>query len=121
MALMVPDILPHLIENDGEKLFYSAASSLPDEYTVLYSYKFQLGDDVREKFREADFVIVHPSMGYLVVEVKQGEVSFQSGQWYELKHRDYLPMAKDPVDQATQVMFGILEAYKQETKWHQFY
>jgi hypothetical protein len=79
MAKMVPDILLDTIENNGEQIFYDRASKLPDAYTVLYSYTYQLGDEVREKFREADFVIVHPSLGYVVVEVKQGEISYQDG------------------------------------------
>lgn len=83
MATMIPDILPEMIENNGERMFYSAARELPDNYSVLYSYKYQLPYDVRESIREADFVIVHPSLGYVVVEVKQGDIAFRNNQWCE--------------------------------------
>jgi ATP:corrinoid adenosyltransferase len=120
MAKMVPDILLDTIENNGEQIFYDWASQLPDAYTVLYSYTYQLGDEVREKFREADFVIVHPSLGYVVVEVKQGEINYQDGQWYELKAGEYYPLSKNPVEQAKTAMFSILQAYKKETKGKDF-
>lgn len=76
MAHMVPNIDPRMIENDGEKAFYTAAQKLSDGFTVVYSYKYQCADnaDILEHIGEADFVIVHPSLGFLVVEVKQGDI-----------------------------------------------
>jgi hypothetical protein len=41
MAKLIPDISPESIENNGELLFYGAAAELPDDYTVLYSYKYR--------------------------------------------------------------------------------
>ena len=66
MATIIPDILPESIENNGERMFYTAARELSGEFTVLYSYKYQLPYDVRESIREADFIIVHPALGYVV-------------------------------------------------------
>ncbi|MGI6449056.1 MAG: nuclease-related domain-containing protein [Desulfitobacteriia bacterium] len=99
MANMIPDILPETIENNGERMFYSAAAELPREYTVVYSYKYQLPYDVREGIREADFIIVHPALGYVVVEVKQGDIAYRGNQWCEFKNGEYQPMHKDPVEQ----------------------
>ena len=55
MAKMIPDILPETIENNGERLFYAAARELPGEYTILYSFKYQLSSDVRMGIGDADF------------------------------------------------------------------
>lgn len=74
MATMIPDILLETIGNNGERMFYTAASEIPDEYTVLYSYKYQLPYDVRESIREADFAIIYPSLGYTVKRACGGGV-----------------------------------------------
>ena len=146
MARMIPDVSPRMIENDGERLFYSACRDLPSEYTVLYSYKYRMGNihsgssesseitSISEKsainppenpeafhaIGEADFVIVHPELGYVVFEVKQGNIMYANGQWHEFRpsgkgsfHRTR-PMAKDPVDQAQRAMWAILERYKEK-------
>ena len=120
MANMIPDILPENIENSGERMFYTAARELPNEYTVLYSYKYQLPYDVRESIREADFVIVHPALGYVVTEVKQGDIAYRDNQWCEFKKSEYQPMHKDPVEQAQQTMYAILDFYKKETNGKDF-
>lgn len=117
MAEIIPDIDISAIENDGERIFYQAARELPFGYTVLYSYKYQLTkeEELAPPVREADFVIVHPSLGYLVVEVKQGDISFINGKWCEFKKGDYQPLQKDPVEQARSAMFAILDEYKKHT------
>lgn len=118
MATMIPNIDPKSIENNGERMFYHAAAELPPEYTVLYSlkYKSQEEDHENEQIKEADFVIVHPSLGYLVVEVKQGEISHRDGTWYELKNNGYVPLNKNPVNQAQNAMFAILRCYKERAR-----
>ncbi|KKM08721.1 hypothetical protein SY88_21605 [Clostridiales bacterium PH28_bin88] len=122
MATMIPNIDPFSIENNGERMFYQAANELPNEYTVLYSYKYTSNEheDAFAKIKEADFVIVHPGLGYLVVEVKQGEISYQNGIWYELKNRGYQPIKKNPVEQAQNAMFAILQLYKERAKTQHF-
>ena len=69
MATMTPDIDPALIENSGEQRFYEAARELPAAYSVYYSYKFSSGEHAENPalIYEADFIIVHPRLGYLVV------------------------------------------------------
>jgi hypothetical protein len=122
MATMIPDLDPRMIENDGERRVYAALRALPADYTVLYSYTFRtmprIGADA--DFGEADFVVVHPSIGYLVLEVKQGKVGFANGQWYEEKRTGQQPMGKDPVAQAIKAMYAILNRYKEKAKADSF-
>ncbi|EEG79075.1 nuclease-related domain-containing DEAD/DEAH box helicase [Dethiobacter alkaliphilus] len=114
MARMIPDLDPQTIENDGERQFYTAAARLPKEYTVFYSFKFLTPEEHghAEALREADFVIVHPALGYLVVEVKQGEVAYKEGQW-QIDHNGTWAPLKNPVEQARTAMFAIREQYRQ--------
>lgn len=118
MATMIPDLDPRMIENDGERRVYAALRALPADYTVLYSYSFRTmpSTGANADFGEADFVVVHPSLGYLVLEVKQGKVGFANGQWYEEKQSGQQPMAKDPVAQATKAMYAILNRYKEKAR-----
>ncbi len=121
-ARVIPNLDPVSIENNGERLFYQAAAELPADYTVFYSCKYVLpgDDDHPDLIKEADFVIVHPALGYLVVEVKQGEIMYRDGCWWEHKDRDYIPIRKDPLQQAQQAMFAILDAYKEKAKTNSF-
>lgn len=148
MARMIPDVPPQMIENDGERLFYSACRDLPREYTVFYSYEYKMeslglegsegigpgqtistrsgvgrpkNTDRLQAIGEADFVIVHPELGYVVFEVKQGNVMYANGQWHEFKpsrsgaSHHTQPMAKDPVEQAKRAMWAILKRYKDKS------
>lgn len=118
MARMIPDLDVRSIPNDGERSVYGAAQRLPDEYTVLYSFKYGTSapEDPTQRQGEADFVIVHPSLGYLVIEVKQGDVVYANGRWHEYKGGGYRPMAKDPAEQAERAMYAILSRYKQAAR-----
>ena len=118
VATMIPDLDPRMIENDGESRVYTALRTLPAGYTVLYSYRFRTTPDGDEDADpgEADFVVVHPCLGYLVIEVKQGKVGFSSGQWYEEKQGGQQPMSKDPVAQAEKAMYAILDRYKEKAE-----
>lgn len=117
MARMIPDINPLYIENDGERRFYQAAQQLPDEYTVCYTYRYwqRESQEETERFKESDFVIVHPQMGYVVVEVKQGIILYRDGNWYEYKNSEYKILSKDPIKQAQSGMFAILDEYKKRS------
>ncbi len=115
MVKMVPDIDPGLIENSGEQRFYEAASELPPAYTVYYSYKFSAGEHAENPalIYEADFIIVHPRLGYLVVEVKEGQYQYFNNRWQKQLGSDYVDVEKDPVGQAERAMYNILGKYKQ--------
>ncbi|MGI6631420.1 MAG: NERD domain-containing protein [Bacillota bacterium] len=115
---MIPDLDPRLIDNDGERRVYSALRRLPASYTVLYSYKFRTGvpSDLEGDAGEADFVVVSPTLGYLVIEVKQGKVGYGNGQWYEQKQGRQEPMSKDPVSQVEKAKYAILDRYKDKAE-----
>lgn len=113
MAIMIPNIDPEGIDNCSERSFYRAAKQLPLGYTVLYSYKFkdkQRTEDF-DVICEADFVIVHPAIGFIVVEVKSGEIDYRNGIWSEYKGGSYCELHRNPVEQVRNATFAILNAY----------
>lgn len=113
MARMIPEVDPEVITNSGERRFYQAAQQLPDSYTICYSYRYKMDENqhYQEMFREVDFVLIHPAMGFLVVEVKQGLATYKNGSWFEYKNNQYIKLSKDPVKQARDGMFAILKQY----------
>ncbi|MDW7663012.1 MAG: nuclease-related domain-containing protein [Bacillota bacterium] len=119
MARMIPDVSPMTIENEGERCFYTIARQLPADYTVLHGYKY--GEEHEEDrqpdiIREIDFIVVHPAMGFVTIEVKQGDVMYQDGIFLELKDRGrYRPMKKDPMKQASDAMYGVLHQYQEKS------
>jgi len=119
MARMIPELNPDTIENLGERLFYEAAYNLPDTYTVLYGYKY-FQHLHNELVREVDFIIIHPTHGFLVIEVKQGEAAYYAGQWHEMKLGGYLPLHKDPIEQARTAMYHILHLYRSDNRNQDF-
>lgn len=115
MAKMYPhyekDELVSQIKNDGERIFYEACMKLPDSYQVVYSFEyFNRGQGERE----ADFIIVHPAYGYLVVEVKEGEIAYKNRKWYEWK-QGLIVLDKDPKEQAKSAMYKIRDLYSKKT------
>lgn len=118
MAKMIPDIPLETIENRGERTFYELARKLPDEYTVFYSYKFALEDDASDPYnlREADFIIAHEHYGFAVIEVKEGTLTYNNGLWYSSQDGKAYPFDKDPVEQARNAMFAIVNRYRNKYK-----
>jgi hypothetical protein len=119
---MIPDLDLRMLENDGERRVYAALKGLPAGYTMMYSFKYGYmrpgtgspePDPERPESGDADFVVVHPSLGYLVLEVKQGKTGYSDGRWYEEKQGGQEPLSKDPVQQAQNAMYFILERWKE--------
>ena len=115
MAKLIPYLNPLTISNNGERALYTALSKLSDEYTVCYSYKYGIVDEDKSIFpyREADFVLLHPQLGYMVIEVKQGDISCFRGEWQEFKNGSDTELGKNPVEQAESAMIAIVNKYKE--------
>ena len=82
MALMYPTSLPDDVASAAERrLFGLFQAQLPDDFVVLHSVKWLVRERRFDRDGEADFLIVHPDLGILVLEVKGGgvRVDDQSG------------------------------------------
>lgn len=125
MARMFPDPLPEYVRENpfrgAEARVYDVlAKQLPAAFSVFYSSPW-LGTtpDGREIDGEADFVVAHPDLGMLVIEVKGGAVSRDgtTGQWrtrdgYGIVHR-----IKNPVEQARQSKHQLLQKLRDSGVW----
>lgn len=103
---MVPEV-PNLeaIPASEQKVYVALDKALPEEYRVFHSVCYYVGPDGRAPLREgeADFVILHPERGLLVLEVKGGGVKKdRDGRWYSTGRNGKEIAIDDPFRQVQQ-------------------
>lgn len=112
MAVMIPPVGPDQIPYDSERVTYEALARLPSEYVVMHSYPWLRPDRDRGVLMEgeADFLVLHPDFGMLVLEVKGGAPELRGRQWY----RGGEPI-RDPFEQARRSRYALLDAVEERT------
>ena len=95
-----------------EKVFKALKRTLTDpSFTVLYSVPWVTRKDQHADARdhEADYVIIHPQLGILVIEVKGGSLKNDRGSfWRVLASGEMIP-ADNPVMQVRGNYYGLLD------------
>lgn len=110
-ARMIPSIDPVTIEDLGERAVYIALrDQLPDGWVVRHNYTFTYWAGPKLGDGEADFIVMAPGLGLMVLEAKQS-YSFTSvdGQWYTVDRRGGRTKTKNPFDQAQANKHKIVE------------
>ena len=103
MARMIPSKLsPTTKSNAEKKLFKIFAEDLSNDYIVFHGAWWQHIKYVVQD-READFIIIHPDKGILILEAKGGEIKYDSVDkaWYQNQIR----MKISPFEQARQIRY----------------
>lgn len=94
----------------AELLVYDHLATLRDKWTILYHRSIKRETDYGISDREADFIIAHPDLGVLVLEVKGGGIAREGGDWYTIplselikppEKRQRYRLKQSPYDQAT--------------------
>ncbi|WP_267394203.1 MULTISPECIES: AAA family ATPase [unclassified Sphingomonas] len=117
---MVPAALPAATRADprrsAEVQVYDAIAGDPllDGFLVLYSCEWVDHFDGLLRDGEADFVLAHPHVGYLVVEVKGGRVGRRvaDGKWTTKDRHGDVHVISNPIAQALKSKKVILEALR---------
>lgn len=115
MARFLPPVALDAINYPSEQAVYKALQGLPDGYVVLHSFPWLRpirsleGAPLQEG--EADFVVLHPQRGLLVLEVKGGQPRLEGRTWV----RGRQPM-KDPFRQAQRNRYALLDAISERTR-----
>ena len=111
MARMLPSVDASHLEHASETPVYVALrDQLGDDYFVLHSYPWLRpwrGDALVEG--EADFVVLHPTRGLLVLEVKGGEAIRHDGYRWFRDTKDGPREFQDPFKQAQRNMHALLD------------
>jgi hypothetical protein len=118
MARMIPAVDPSELEHASEEVVYVALQrQLSDEFIVLHSYPWlrPWRDDGALLEGEADFVVLHPHHGLLVLEVKGGETIRHDGHRWFRDTRDGPQQFQDPFLQARRNMHALLDIAKERS------
>jgi hypothetical protein len=122
VAKFFPEHLPESVLNDpqkqAERRVFDSLSALGPSFVIFYSVAWQARKGGKARDGEADFVIVHPDFGVLVLEVKGGGVSFnaQTGEWTTTDRYGEI-FVIDPVEQARKSHYTLLEKLKDLPEW----
>ena len=92
----------------SEILVYRYLETLDDNWYVWHSVEW-LGPKYSSP-RETDFLIFNPEYGFLVLEVKGGEVNYENYEWKIVSHGGKVNK-RDPVSQARGATFYFLRKY----------
>ena len=117
MARMLPDVEPSQLQHASEEPVYLALrDQLGEDYVVLHSYPWLRpwrGEALVEG--EADFVVLHPSRGLLVLEVKGGDRIWHDGyRWFRETGKGPREF-QDPFKQAQRNMHALLEIARERS------
>lgn len=116
MARMHPETIAFTRSDAEVRVFRALAEALPDEYDVLHHVRWvQRREEGGARDGEADFLIVHPNHGVLVVEVKGGQLRYDAsrGAWL----RNDGSIADDPVDQVRDARYSIERYLRRLSDW----
>lgn len=114
MALMIP-FKPFDTNSEGELAVFSALESgLDDNFIVFHSVRWI--NSSKKSQGEADFLILHRSLGIMVLEVKAGFIKCEGRRWYQ-KNRTTLVEREiqDPMHQADNSKFKFIELLNEAT------
>ncbi len=124
MARLVPTLDESeltLLASRAEANFYRVCrDDLPADWLVLFSVPWvstTIGG--RPHDGEADFVVLVPGSGMLVIEVKGGGVEFDpsAAKWYSTDRHAARHLIKDPFKQAVQEKATIIDMLRSDARW----
>jgi Nuclease-related domain/UvrD-like helicase C-terminal domain/AAA domain len=110
MARMYPETPVDCQSSAERSLFSLFRDRLSDDWTVFHSVAWLARQvDRGASDGEADFVVTHPVLGALVLEVKGGGIYFDpaSGQWFSIDREQHVHEIKDPLRQARRSMYTL--------------
>jgi len=112
MARMFPEHLPAEVESAAERRLYELFErGLPKDFTVFHGVRWLSGCRGRDpQDGEADFVVAHPRLGVLVLEVKGGTIGrdASTGIWRSRDQAGRDNQIKDPFRQVTRSMHALV-------------
>lgn len=115
MATMHPGVIVFDKSEAERKVFTALDRALPNAYHALHHVALlKMGVGGRAVDDEIDFVIVHPELGVMVLEVKGGLVSYDpaTGRWSSSGTN-----IRDPFDQATDAKYGLARWLSAQPGW----
>ena len=113
MAKMIPNVAFDTGSDGENRVFESLSTLLPATYTVLHSLRW-IGSYRARSQGEADFVVFHPTLGVMVIEVKSGIITLDNNRtWYQTNRKTNIRKEMfDPEKQADESKFKLISILK---------
>lgn len=120
--------MPRIIGNKPvdfweNKVLQALKNQLPDDWVVLPSVMWTLEKNGFVRDGEADFVVLAPNLGLVVLEVK-GSKAFKVGEdgiWMRQESNgSWLKLRESPSEQATRNMHDLTNTIKEKQGWECF-
>lgn len=104
------------------KVYDLLADQLGKDWVVFYSRPWLgLSPTGEEKDGECDFVVVHPTRGFLAIEVKGGGISYDpaNDKWLSCDRDGIRHKIKNPIEQARSSKHELFRKVQQQKHWPQ--
>lgn len=124
MATMIPELseaqLADLPSQAEAKVYRAFRDGLPADFVVFFQVGWILRrEEEQAKDGETDFLVCHPDLGYLCVEVKGGGVGFDShsGDWFSVDRHQHKHPINNPINQALKAKYSIRSKLNEHQRW----
>lgn len=124
MSIIIPELsddqLADLPSDAEAKVYRAFRDGLPQDYVVFFQVGWILRrEEEQAKDGETDFVVCHPELGYMCVEVKGGGVGFDSstGDWFSVDRRRQKHSINNPINQALKAKYSIRSKLNEHQHW----
>lgn len=128
MAIMIPELsegqLKELKSQAEAKVYRSFRDGLHRDFVVFFQIGWILRrEEEQAKDGETDFVICHPDLGYVCVEVKGGGIGFDSssGEWFSVDRQRQKHVINNPVNQAMRAKYSIRSKLNEHQRWRNIF
>ncbi len=101
----------------AESKVAEALRRLPYPWRIFYHVPWRNSVKGESEDGEADFVLLHPKYGLVVVEVKGGGICLQDGKWYSPRVEGKLVPIKNPIEQAVRAKHVLRKYLKSRHHW----
>jgi hypothetical protein len=93
----------------SEKVVANYLKMLPSPWIVLHHVSWQGLRDGKQGDGEADFILLHPQHGALILEVKGGDVQLDRGRWFTTDRFGHVYTIKNPYEQAIASKYALID------------
>jgi hypothetical protein len=124
MATMIPELseaqLRDIPSQAEAKVYRALRDNLPADFIVFFQVGWILRrEEEQAKDGETDFLVCHPDLGYLCIEVKGGGVGFDShsGDWFSIDRHQQKHAINNPISQAMKAKYSIRTKLNEHQRW----
>src|SRR4051794_31041235 len=109
--------MPASAHDSERRVMEALAATLDDEFVVFHSVAWHAQS--KKPDGEADFLIAHPSLGGLVIEVKGGAIDYDAtkSRWTSTDRTRTTHDIKDPFTQALNAKHEIVREIQDDQRW----